>query len=61
MEGNYDVKGESNLLSDRASIIVCDMVHKVDLFYVYYGLSPVIAKFASTGCWLEASPGIMLL
>ena len=38
MEGNYDVKGESDLQSDRGSIIVCNMVHKVDLFDVYYGL-----------------------
>ena len=38
MEGNYDVKGEPNLRSDRASIIVCNMVHKVDLFDVYFGL-----------------------
>ena len=40
MEGNYDVKGEPNLRSDRASIIVCNMVHKVDLFDVYFGLFP---------------------
>ena len=38
MEGNSDVKGESNLRSDRTSIIVCNTVHKVDLFDIYFGL-----------------------
>ena len=51
MEGNYDVKGESNLRSDSASIIVCNMVHKVDLFDVYYGLFPCDCQIC-TNCML---------